>query len=292
MRFIITILLTILILGSHSRAQREASQSTKTKKVDPPKAHVTIIALGPIAKKRYHIPKRRKSADHSGVEDGAEEILEEGLPELLPPKPGESPPPALYYKGRKNAKQYERIRVGFNNPASINKLKPNRSYQLYRRNEETGEDYESYFSIPALPEHSQTLMLLTQNTRRSNRWFSKPVVNAIDLNSDKLKDAVLYMKNLSSERVYLKAGNEKETLLMPGADYVFQGKGGQSIIMLRAGKGRLGRIPLIRTGVRVPKGNLTTFAFYNADPATNSGKSVGVCRVVTTRLKLPQKKQK
>jgi len=292
MKSIVSFIAGCFLTSLVATAQDTNPIPAKEKKAEAPKAHVTVIALGPIAKKRYHIPKTRKKNEGGEVEEGAEAILEEGLPELLPPKEGESPPAALYFKTRKNAKDYDRIRIGFNNPASINKLKPNKQHRLYRRNEESGADYKDYLTIPALAEHSQTLLFLTQESKRSNRWLNKPVLNAINLNTKALKKARLHMKNLSSERVYLRIGNSEPTVLMPGASYIYKGENNQSMLRVIAGKGRGGNIPLIRTGIRVPAGNLTTFAFYNADPATNSGKTVGVCRVVTTRLKLPQPEQK
>ena len=44
------------------------------------------------------------------------------------------------------------------------------------------------------------------------------------------------------------------------------------------------RKPLINTVIRVPKRSLTVMAFYDADPITNGGKSVGVFRTTVSKL--------
>lgn len=275
--------ISIFVLGFILANLALSAQSKSTKAgAEAPKAHVTVIALGAIAKRRYEIPEKIK------INKDGEEVIEKGSAILIGPKEGESPPSTLYYRLKKEDDEYQKIRIGFNNPASINELKPNKEYRLYRRNEKSGEGYEDYLTIPAMLENSQTLLFLTQKSKRTNRWLNKPTIHTLKLNSEALKDARLYMRNLSSERVYLKVGDAEQTVLKPDEGYVFKGEEAEGMIKVLAGKGRSGKVLLIRTGIRIPAGNLTSFVFYNADPATNSGKSVGVCRVVTTRLKFPE----
>ncbi len=261
-------LICLKFLVNVAHACPEVKKKSKAK----PEAHVTIIALGPIARRRYHTPKQKNNT--------------QALSRLLPPKEGEYPPSTLYYKARKNSKKHQKIRLGFNSPASINKLKPNKECKLFRRNEKTGEDYKSYFTIPALSENSQTLILLNQQSKKTDRWMNKPTLTAIKINGEELKEASVYFRNLSSESVFLKIADEKPIALKTGEGRPFSIESGSSLVRLKALKGKEMEATLIHTAVRIPKGNLTVFVFYNADPATNSGKSVGVCRVVTKKLKL------
>ncbi len=287
MKIILSLILGYVLTSILASALTTKPEPKKKEKLEPPKAHVTVIALGAIAKRRFHIPEKIKK------NKAGKEIAEKGTPILIPPLEGESPPATLYYREKNDDKEYAKIRIGFNNPASINELKANKQYRLYRRNEKSGSDYNQYITLPMMAENSQALLFLTQKSKRTSRWLNKPITNSINLNSKKLKNARLFMKNISSERVYLRIGDADQVVLKPNEGYVFKGEETQNMIKVLAGKGRSGKVLLIRTGIRIPPENLTTFAFYNADPATNSGKSVGVCRVVTTRLKFskPEKKQ-
>lgn len=279
----IQLLLAYLVSILPVVAQEAGAEEEKQVRAE---AHVTVIALGAIAKRRYKIPEKVK------ITKSGEEKIVKGVAILIPPKAGESPPATLYYKEKEDDKGFSKLRVGFNNPGSIYKMKANREYRLYRRNEKAGDGYEDYVTIPKMVENSQTLCFLTQQSKRTNRWLNQPKLDLIHVNSEQLKAARLYMRNLSLERVYLRIGDAEQVVLKPDDAYIFQGEDTENMIKVLAGKGRAGKVLLIRTGIRIPAGNLTTFAFYNADPATNSGKSVGVCRVVTTRLKFAEAEKK
>ena len=155
MKIILILILGCIIPSITVFAQKgESSEANKVspeekKKQETPKAHVTVIALGAIAKRRYHIPEHIKKN-----KDG-KEILEKGVAILIPPKEGESPPSTLYYRAKKDDENYQKIRIGFNNPASINQLEPNKEYRLYRRNEKSGDGYENYLTIPPILKNSQ-----------------------------------------------------------------------------------------------------------------------------------------
>ena len=288
MRYKISIFIVLAsFLTIPVRAQTAPSKDAKNLP-----AYVTVIALGAEPKKRY---KLEEKAGPTG----------DRLPVLLPSKKGEHPPASLYYKTEKKdgKQQYGKIRVGFNNPSGINKIKPNRSRALSFRDEEAGANYQKFMDLPPMIANTQTLFLLSQKSKKLDRWLNKPTVTRIALNYGELKEAKLYMKNLSSETVYVKINKEEPHALKKGEGKMFEHSEASAMIRLLAMKKENSRerklkkkvrkpnenpdlIPIMRTGTRLNDNMLTVFAFYDADPYTNSGKTVGVCRTVTKRLKL------
>lgn len=291
-RFIVATVFSASLVNSINIVRAQSSSNEGTKKVEK-HAYISIIALGAVPLKRYKLSEK---AGPSG----------DKLSIMLPPKKGEHPPARLYYKsGKKDGRQlYDSLRIGFNNPTGINKIRPRVVRSLFSRNEKSGMDYVKFMNLPALEANSQTLFLLTEKSKKTDRWLNEPSVTRIDLNSGKLKDAKLYMKNLSSETVYVWINKEEAVILKKGEGKIFEHDEKSGMIRLLAmkkennverkikekQKPKIGDkpefIPLMRTGTRLSDSMITAFTFYNADPATNSGKTVGVCRIVTKRLKL------
>ena len=292
-------------------AQKPATGPKKKKKELPPgaAAHMSIVALGAIPRRRYKMPDRkdldeiegstderetpkpggdqgkrkrsRKSRKKTPADSGASDI-----PILLPPKPGAVPPSALYYRLVKpnNGNPWGRMRVGFNNATSITQIQAGVPLEMHSMDREHRSTYKKYITIPPLKPWSQILVFLTPGRKGKTPWKHEPSVSILNLRSKALKHKNLFVKNFSNQTIHFIVGNHQPETLPPGKSRSFALKKSTGYHRIAAMNGKK-RTLIINTSVRVPQNTLTVFAFHNADPQTNGGKNIGVFR--TTISKLP-----
>jgi len=263
MHFLRVILLVSLLPLQFALAQDSAAPVPEAKEEEKAFTQIALVAVGPK-------PPRRYKESNGG-----------GPPTMLLPVPGEIPPSRLYFKGKSatdTKPDWQAFNVAFNNPTTLKDIAPEKTLSLYRKVPKTGE-YEKYASIPPGKVGGRRLFFLIPSTRGKTLWNSPPLVRTIDLDSASLSGKQFILKNLS-----------QFTVLHAFADSVISVPPMKTISYTRPKSGELYRLAarygthkkiIYNTAVRLDtSGNIQLFALYNASPKTNSGRSVGVFRMM------------
>lgn len=296
----------ICLLPDVSSAQDVKKKKEASKKEVPPgaAAHMSVVALGPIPTRRYKMPDDDDLEDIESEADGesgddrgdggdkdeksrpARDSGGGGIPILLPPLAGAVPPPALFYKLPKVSKggnPWARMRVGFNNATSVSRVHAGVPLDLHYRDRDRSSGYRSYLKLPALEPWSQVVVFLTPSKDGETPWKNDPHMSVLNLRSQALRDKNVLVRNFSNEAVAFVIDDNAPVTLKSGQRRSFK-------IERKAGFHRVaaiklnGKVPVLKTSVRVPANTLNVFAFYNAEPQTNGGKNVGAFRTTLSKL--------
>jgi len=292
--FLLCSLLTLSLFGA-AGAGLSAQESKKEEKLSNLSAYVSVVALGPVPQRKYKMPDAKDLEKIAGAggddrperkgqgkaDSGAGEI-----PILLPPVSGSTPPSALYYKSPKppsGGNPWSRFRVGYNNATSISPVPAGITLELHKLDRDNNSGYKSYMTIPPMVPASQVIIFLTPGDTGTRPWRKDPRISALNIRSQALLDKNFIVRNFSSKAVALKLAGGEAEVINAGERKIYnveqQGKYTQVAAIIASS-----RKPLINTVVRVPKKTLTVLAFYDADPVTNGGKSVGVFRTTVSKL--------
>ncbi|MFK7911170.1 MAG: hypothetical protein AB8F34_11320 [Akkermansiaceae bacterium] len=270
MRRALTLLALAYLSSCWALAQSDSSGATG-KGTEKPKTEISIVALGPKPTRKY-----------KNVEGGE-------APIMLLAKPGETPPPRLYYKGKEKGDKKTRwltFNVPFNNPSAMREVAPGKALDLFRKTG-GGEEarYERYVTIPAGEEGSRRIFFLSPAAKGPTPWDTPPRIRTISISAESMKGKQFILKNLS-----------RFTVLHAFGDNVVSVEPMKTISYKRAKTGQLYRLAarygtqkkiIYNTAVRLNgDGHIQLYALYDANPRTNSSRSVGVFR---TMIPAPQK---
>lgn len=201
--------------------------------------------------------------------------------QMLLPSSGETPPAILYFKGKSATDKkpdWQAFNVPFNNPSALKTIAPEKELVLHRKNKESG-DYEKYVVIPPGDVGSRRVFFLIPSTTGMNLWDKQPLVRTIDLNAKSLQGKQFILKNLSGFTV-LHAFEDSVTAVPSMKTISYTRPKSGELYRLAARYGTQKKI-IYNTAVRLDsRGNIQLFALYNASPKTNSGRSVGVFRMM------------
>jgi|GEM_PF-2647421 len=290
-----------------SAAQEAAAKEKDT--VPAASAHVSVIALGPVPRRRYRMPGEAELEDMnkmnipgggggpregkpgiSGMPDAGKAPKAnpgiDSIPVMLPPLEGSVPPATLYYQAPKSKGNapWARMSVGFNNATTITKVHAGVPLDLCDATPGGNSEYRSYFKLDALEPWSQAIVFLTPSIEGKTRWKSDPKVTVLNLRSPALIDKTLLLKNFSAEPVAFVIDDSQPETLNPGQTSSFAVARKIAFHQVTAIKLK-DRVRVIDTSVSIPGDSMSVFAFFDADPLTNGGKNVGVFR--STYSKLP-----
>jgi hypothetical protein len=294
-----------------SSAQESSTQEPPEKEKDTTAAaHISIIALGPVPRRRYKMPgaeeledmnkmkiagtDSRQNNDKTGDQalPGSEKSPNampdiSSIPVMLPPLEGSIPPGTLYYKTpkSKSSAPWARVSVGFNNATAITKVHAGIPLNFCSIEAGGNNVYQSYFKLDAMAPCSQVIVFLTPSTGGKTYWKSDPKVTVLNLCSPDLIDKTLLLKNFSAEPVAFVVDESQPEILNPGQTNSFAVARKIAFHQVTAIKLK-DRVRVIDTSVSIPFNTMSVFAFFDADPLTNGGKNVGVFR--STCSKLPQ----
>lgn len=246
-------------------------------------AHVSLVALGSVPARRYG-----EDEDLERPESRSKKKRRSGIA-LLPPLEGTVPPSILYYKiaqtefKHKND-EWNPIRVGYNRAAPSVKVPAGQSLATHikMRNRGQRSGYEPYLKIPRLQPGAQMLCFLFNREGGKMSWKLEPKISMLNLNSQALCDKNLLIRNFSDAAVTYIMGNKKPEILASGQRKSFKLEKSIAYHRVAAIEGQQRRL-IMNVSVRVPDEAFTVFAFYNKDPKTNTGKSVGVFRATLRR---------
>lgn len=239
------------------------SPKPSEKKAAKPVAEVSVVALGPKPTRRY-----------KHVEGGE-------APVMLLAKPGETPPPQLFYKGKEKGDKKTRwltFNVPFNNPSAMRAIPPGKELTLFRRL--PGDDnYQRYVTLPAGAVGSRRIFFLTPAKTGPTPWDTPPRVRTISLGSESLKGKQFILKNLSRFTV-LHAFEDNVVSVAPMKTISYTRPKTGQLYRLAARYGTHKKV-IYNTAVRLNgDGHIQLYALYDANPRTNSGRSVGVFRTM------------
>ncbi|BDS05983.1 hypothetical protein NT6N_10230 [Oceaniferula spumae] len=292
---LLLILSLIGTLGSGLSAQ-EAKQpeAEKEEKLSNLSAYISVVALGPVPQRKYKMPDEKDLEKIAG-EDGDGRPDRKGqakpdagagaIPILLPTVSGAIPPAALYYKSPKpkEGNPWARLRVGYNNATSITPVPAGITLKLHQLDREENSEYKTYMTVPPMVPATQVILFLTPDGTGSRPWMKTPKISTLNIRSEALRDKNIIVRNFSSKAVTVKIASGEPEVLNGGQRKSFNVEQKGSFTQIAA-MIATSRQPLINTVVRLPAKTLTVLAFYDADPVTNGGKSVGVFRTTVSKL--------
>ncbi len=247
-----------------SGTQLKAQDVTKAEPKKP-EAKVSVVALGPKPTRKYR-----------HVEGGE-------APVMLLAKPGETPPPRLYYKGKPDGDQKTRwltFNVPFNNPSVLRPIPPDKPLVLFRKIG-AGDDakYQRYVTIPAGAVNSRRIFFLTPSVTGPTPWDKPPKVRTISLDQKSLIGKQFVLKNLSRFTV-LHAFGDNVVSVAPTKIISYKSVKTGELYRLAAQYGTRKKI-IYNTAVRLDgNGHVQLYVLYDTNPKTNSSRSVGVFRTM------------
>ena len=198
-------------------------------------------------------------------------------PRMLLPTSEEVPPSRLYYKGKGFTdlkSNWKSLSVSFNSSANLIEVAPESELLLYRKKTESGE-YEQYVNIEAAPIGSQRICFLLPQ----GDWSKSPNCKIWDLGEASIKGKQFVFINLSQKKV-LQAfdGVVTEIGSMKNVAY----KRGKSDKLFRlAARDRTSNELIFNTAVKgCTRNRANWFVFYDANPLTEAGRTIGVFRMI------------
>ena len=243
-------------------ADKEVRTETKEKEVTLT-AQIVLVAVGPKAPRRF-----KNTGTHTSSV-------------MLLPEPGEVPPSRLYFKAQPSTDEkpnWQTFNVAFNNPSVMKSITPEKTLTLYQKNTESGE-YLKYVTIPPGAEGGRRVFFLIPSATGPKPWEQPPLVRTIDLDSKTLQGKQFILKNLSQFTVL--HAFEKSVTEVPSMKTISYTRPRTGELYRLAARYGTQKKIIYNTAVRLDtSGNIQLFALYNANPKTNSGRSVGVFRMM------------
>lgn len=247
---------------------KEASVPLVDKNLSPPK--VSIIALGPKPTRRYKV--NTQHSDSLTASRGEQAIL------LEAPKYS-TPPAQLFYNQDGNIK-WGQFDIGFNNQGVFRKISTLKTLRLFSI-VPIEKDTKPALKLPPLEPNSNTLFFLTPTGGRRSLWKNNPKLTAVPLTWSSTDGTRILLINTSKQVVNIRVGDGKKLSLKPSS---------QTRIELKV-LAKRNKITLIAKGVNDSKiaiqesiknldGITRVYAFYNAAPKTNGGRTLGTFRAV------------
>jgi len=152
---------------------------------------------------------------------------------------------------------------------------------LYRKNKIKDAIYTKYCVIPSGREGSQRVVFLRPSGKGRKCWEASPQVRLLSLHTKKNRGKFLILMNLSRWTV-LHALDGKLREVLPGKVISYTRSNVKKRYRIAAFYGRKKEV-LYRTAIKLnPDRGLLILAFYDANPKTNLGRSVGVFRAFIT----------
>lgn len=241
-------------------------QGQTTAKNKPPiqaiDARLAILAIGPKPPRKFA----------SGDKDQAH-----AASTLLPPHPNEIPPKKLYHPLSKNNKPRPPINVSFNNPPTFTTVPALIIHQLQR---DTTKKIYPYVNLTPLQPGSVNLILLQPSSIAPKRWQTTPKIHKLVLTGPNIIKKQLSFINLSRRSIKTQF-HQTEKLLQPDTKQSYSKIPDQSLHRLSAHYGKENNL-IINTAIQLQQDNPSNhnlYIFYDANPNTNSGRTIGLMRV-------------
>jgi len=233
-------------------------------------AKLAIIAIGP--------KPAREFGNRNGAKKSSGSVL-------LPPNPGEIPPRRLYLErdekedGEENT-ELESIQVTFNSPSHFVEVPANRMLIFKRRGD---DEFRKYVTVKPLVAGSKHIILLRPSGKGGQRWVSAPFQYRINLLNEALANKRLVVMNLS-RRSITSIVHEDKKVITAGGFLAYEAIDGLKLHRVSAFYGREKKV-IYHTAVKLNKEatHLLLYVFYDANPNTNDGRTVGLFKASVDR---------
>jgi hypothetical protein len=254
-----------------------SAQETSVPLVDqgltPPK--ISIIALGSKPTRRYSTPSRHlgnQAAENLTAHPNKQAIL------LEAPKYS-TPPSQLFYKKDGNAK-WDRFDIGFNNQGVLRKVSQLKTLKFFSKLP-IDKSAKPLFKLPPLEQNSNTLFFLTPTGNQRSLWKKIPKFTTVPLTWPSKGDTRILLINTSQQTVNIRVGDSKKLSLKPGLqtriDLTFTANENRVTLIVKGVNDS--KIALRESIKHLPK-TTKVYAFYNAAPKSNGGRTLGTFRAV------------
>ncbi|MFT5883497.1 MAG: hypothetical protein ACI9FG_002012, partial [Crocinitomicaceae bacterium] len=235
----------------------------------------SIIALGPKPARRYEMPseyKNHQSSKSLNASSGGQAIL------LGAPKHS-TPPAQLFYKLDENSK-WARFNIRFNNQGILKKIPPLKTLNFFS-SIPIDEGTKPALKISPLEPSSSTLIFLTPTGNQKSLWKNNPKFTIVPLTWSSTGGTRILLINTSRQVVNILFSDGRKLSLKSGSQTRIDLKDipKKNKITIVAKGVRDSKIALqesIRNLPRITK----VYAFYNAAPMTNGGRTLGSFRAV------------
>jgi len=239
------------------------SEQVRSEPGELPLAEFAVIALGPKPPRRY-----RETDGESGSV-------------MLPAQKGETPPSRLFFRDdfdRRSDHKFNAFNLAFNNPAGFRPIHPGRELMLHQR-VAGEEEYRAYVTLPPVLPASRTIFFLTPKKLGPVPWEDPPILRSLGLDNAGLTEKQFILANFSKHPVQ-HAFEDSVEFVEPDQVLTYQGDQVGQIYRLAARYGSEQKI-IYNTAVRLSyEGHAQLFVLYDANPATNAGRDVGVFRMM------------
>lgn len=273
--------ISVLLTLEGFAEQDPAAPKTERKELIPPK--VGLIALGPKPGRRYRMPNEKDKKEMQEVlgdssakggkdSPGSQAVMLE-IPEFA------APPGQVYFRIRgKEDKKWSQLTIGFNNQVGMRKVPMLKELSLFRQIEDN-QGRGVLFKLPALKPNSQTLLFLTPRGKGDRRWRSSPKVTAVPLTWSADDNTRVLLINASNQPVLMRIGDNKPfKLAINSRKTVSLDRPLKQKRVRLIAKGANDSRIAIQDSIRPVKGLTKVYAFYQASPKTNGGRTLGVYR--------------
>ncbi len=259
-------------LMANTLIAQEASVPPINKDLFPPK--VSIIALGPKPMRRYKMPNKQNDF-HSGSR-----VASLGGQAILLEAPKYSTPPAQLFCKQDGKTKWARFDIGFNNQGALRNVPPLKTLRFFS-SIPIDKGSKSTLKLPPLEFNTNTLFFLTPTGGQRSLWKNNPKLTTVPLTWSSKGDTRMLLINTSRQVVNIRISNGKKISLKPDSQ--------KRIDLTRSSNKN--RVTLIAKGVNDSKISLQesikilpkitkVYAFYNAAPMTNGGRTLGTFRAV------------
>jgi len=282
----VIVALSLIALHEPVVAQEPVVPQPEAEKLVPPK--IGVVALGPKPGRQYRMPNeddKKKVEDMTGGNEtkggspGSQAVMLE-VPEFA------APPAQAYYKisGKKDQKWLQ-LSIGFNNQVGLRSVPTLKELTLYRGLEENhGKGEENHgkgllIKIPPLKPNTHTLLFLSPKGKGNRRWRSAPKITPVPLTWLDGNATRVLLVNTSAQAVLVRIGKQKPFKLAVNTKKSFTlPKHADNKRTLLLVKGENDSRIAMQDSIRPMKGLTKVYAFYQALPKTNGGRSLGVYR--------------
>ncbi len=259
--FFCVILSVSLWCISLSCAQIQETQ--KYKSATPhSQARLAVLAIGPK-------PLRRYTAEDKDQAHAAST--------LLLPRPYEIPPKILFNLATNKSGNLLPINVSFNNPPSFISAPASKTFRL---KQSLTDESDPYIILSPLKPGSVNLILLQPSSTAPKRWQSDPKMHKLVLSAPNIIRKDLAFINLSRRPIKTQF-HQAEKIILPGTSQLYSKISGQLLHRISAHYGHENKL-IINTAIKLPQSDTSShnlYIFYDANPNTNAGKTIGLMRV-------------